>query len=191
MTECTQSSFEFQAHFSRQVLARFDGGAMTCNGGAVLLRETDRRLNLLARLATCVEDHRQPWLVSHTVGELVAQRVYARALGYEDLTDYDQLREDPLLGVLSGKPRVGQEPLAGKSTLNRLELGGEAPSRHKKIRYRLESGPRQAPARQPQRVSPQPGQKEWRARLVGEIGRAEADLELALLVYPHEQYPAR
>jgi len=136
MTECTQSSFEFQAHFSRQVVARFDGGAMTSDGGAVLLRETDRRLNLLARLAACFEDHRQPWLVSHTVAELVAQRVYALALGYEDLTDHDQLREDPLLAVLSGKPRVGQEPLAGKSTLNRLELGGEQPSRYKKIHYR-------------------------------------------------------
>jgi hypothetical protein len=67
---------------------------------------------------------------------MVAQRVYALALGYEDLTDHDQLREDPLLGVLSGKPRVGEEPLAGKSTLNRLELGGETPSRSKKIQPR-------------------------------------------------------
>jgi hypothetical protein len=127
MTECTQSSFEFQAHFSREVVARFDGGTMTSDGGAVLLRETDRRLNLLPRLAACFEDRRQPWLISHTVQEMVAQRVYALALGYEDLSDHDQLREDPLLAVLSGKARVGEEPLAGKSTLNRLELGGEAP----------------------------------------------------------------
>jgi hypothetical protein len=70
------------------------------------------------------EDRRQPWLISHTVQEMVAQRVYALALGYEDLTDHDQLREDPLLAVLSGKQRVGEEALAGKSTLNRLELGG-------------------------------------------------------------------
>jgi len=139
MTECTQSSFEFQAHFSRQVVVRFDGGTMTSDGGAVLLRETDRRLNLLPRLAGCFEDRRQPWLISHTVQEMVAQRVYALALGYEDLTDHDQLREDPLLEVLSGKQRVGEEPLAGKSTLNRLELGGQVPSRYKKIHYREEA----------------------------------------------------
>jgi hypothetical protein len=112
---------------------------MTSDAGAVLLRETDRRLNLLRRLAACFEDHRQPWLLSHTVQEMVAQRVYGLALGYEDLSDHDQLREDPLLAVLSGKPRVGEEPLAGKSTLNRLELGGEKPSRYKKIHYRQEA----------------------------------------------------
>jgi hypothetical protein len=139
MTQCTQSSFEFQAHFSREVVARFDGGTMTSDAGAVLLREADQRLNLLPRLAACFEDRRQPWLISHTVQEMVAQRVYALALGYEDLTDHDQLREDPLLAVLSGKARVGEEPLAGKSTLNRLELGGEAPSRYKKIHYREEA----------------------------------------------------
>jgi hypothetical protein len=112
---------------------------MTSDAGAVLLRETDRRLDLLPRLAGCFEDRRQPWLISHTVQEMVAQRVYALALGYEDLTDHDQLREDPLLAVLSGKQRVGEEPLAGKSTLNRLELGGPAPSRYKKIHYREEA----------------------------------------------------
>jgi hypothetical protein len=124
---------------SREVVARFDGGTMTSDAGAVLLRETDRRLDLLPRLAGCFEDRRQPWLISHTVQEMVAQRVYALALGYEDLTDHDQLREDPLLAVLSGKQRVGEEPLAGKSTLNRLELGGEVPSRYKKIHYRQEA----------------------------------------------------
>jgi hypothetical protein len=139
MTQCNQESFEFQTHFSRQVVARFDGGTMTSDAGAVLLRETDRRLDLLPRLAGCFEDRRQPWLISHTVQEMVAQRVYALALGYEDLTDHDQLREDPLLAVLSGKPRVGEEPLAGKSTLNRLELGGQVPSRYKKIHYREEA----------------------------------------------------
>ncbi len=135
MTECTQSSFEFQAHFSRQVVARFDGGTMSSDGGAVLLRETERRLKLVSRLAGCFEDRRQAWLICHPVGEMVAQRVYGLALGYEDLSDHDQLREDPLLGVLSGKERAGEEPLAGKSTLNRLELGGEEPSRYKKIQY--------------------------------------------------------
>ena len=138
MTECTQSSFDLQAHFSREVIARFDGGTMTSDAGAVLLRETDRRLNLAPRLAACFEDHRQPWLVSHTVKEMVAQRLYGLALGYEDLNDHDQLREDPLLAVLSGKARVGEQPLAGKSTLNRMEQGGEKPSRYKKIQYRPE-----------------------------------------------------
>jgi hypothetical protein len=139
MTECNQSSFDLQAHFSRDVVARFDGGAMTSDAGAVLLRETDRRLNLLPRLAACFDDYRQPWLVSHTVQEMVAQRVYGLALGYEDLSDHDELREDPLLAVLSGKPHVGEEPLAGKSTLNRLELGGDQPSRYKKIHCRQEA----------------------------------------------------
>ena len=139
MTECTQSSFQFQAHFSRQVVARFDCGAMTSDAGALLLRQTDRRLNLLPRLAACFDDRRQPWLISHTVPELVAQRVYALALGYEDLSDHDQLRDDPLLGVLSGKRRAGQQPLAGKSTLNRLELSVEEPSRYKKIHYRQQA----------------------------------------------------
>jgi hypothetical protein len=121
------------------VVARFDGGTMSSDGGAVLLRETDRRLNLLTRLAACFEDHRQPWLISHPLPEMIAQRVYGLALGYEDLSDHDQLRDDPLLAVLSGKQRVGEEPLAGKSTLNRLELGGEEPSRYKKIHCRQQA----------------------------------------------------
>jgi hypothetical protein len=139
MTECIQSSFDLQAHFAREVVARFDGGSMTSDAGAVLLRETDRRLNLLPRLAACFEDHRHPWLISHTVQEMVAQRVYGLALGCEDLSDHDQLREDRLLAVLSGKAQPGEEPLAGKSTLNRLELGGETPSRNKKIHYHPEA----------------------------------------------------
>ena len=133
MTECTQTNFEFQAHFSRAVVARFDGGRMSSDGGALLLRQTDRRLHLLQRLAECFADRRSPWLISHSVGELVAQRVYGLALGYEDLSDHDQLREDPLLAVLSGKRRVDEQALAGKSTLNRLELSTETPSRYKKI----------------------------------------------------------
>jgi hypothetical protein len=112
---------------------------MTSDGGALLLRQTDQRLNLLTRLATCFEDRRSPWLISHRVGELVSQRVYGLALGYEDLSDHDQLREDPLLAVLSGKRRVGEEVLAGKSTLNRLELSTETPSRYKKIHCRQEA----------------------------------------------------
>ncbi|MGQ9919548.1 MAG: IS1380 family transposase [Bryobacteraceae bacterium] len=139
MTECNQSSFKFEAHFSREVVARFDGGALTSDGGALLLREVDRRIHLMARLAECFEDHRNPLLVRHQVKEMVAQRVYALALGYEDLNDHDQLREDPLLAVLSGKKQAGEELLAGKSTLNRLELSVELPSRYKKIHCRQEA----------------------------------------------------
>ena len=139
MTQCNQECFEFEAHFSRQLMARFDGGTMTSDGGALLLRQTDQRLNLLPRLAACFEDRRSPWLISHRVEELVSQRVYGLALGYEDLSDHDQLREDPLLAVLSGKRRVGEEVLAGKSTLNRLELSTETPSRYNKIHCRQEA----------------------------------------------------
>jgi hypothetical protein len=139
MTQCNQERFEFEAHFSRGVVARFDGGTMTSDGGALLLRQTDQRLNLLPRLAACFEDQRSAWLISHSVRELVSQRVYGLALGYEDLNDHDQLREDPLLAVLSGKRRVGEEALAGKSTLNRLELSTETPSRYKKIHCRQEA----------------------------------------------------
>jgi hypothetical protein len=139
MTECTQNSLAFESHFSREVVARFDGGALSSDGGALLLREVDRRINLIARLAECFEDHRNPRLVRHQVKEMVAQRVYALALGYEDLNDHDQLREDPLLAVLSGKKQVGEELLAGKSTLNRLELSTAQPSRYKKIHCRQEA----------------------------------------------------
>jgi len=139
MTQCNQETFEFEAHFSHGVVARFDGGTMTSDAGALLLRQTDRRMNVLGRLAECFEDRRKAWLITHTVEEMVAQRVYALALGYEDLSDHDQLREDPLLALLSGKRRVGQEALAGKSTLNRLELSTETPSRYKKIHCRQEA----------------------------------------------------
>ena len=134
MTECSQSEFEFKGHFSRRVGAAFDGGAMTSDGGALLLREADRRLGLLPRLAECFLDARDPARVTHSVAEMVAQRVYGLALGYEDLNDHEQLRRDPLLHVLAGKAQLDQ-PLAGKSTLNRLELGNGGAHRYKKITY--------------------------------------------------------
>jgi len=138
MTECTPSSFEFAGPGRRTVVARFDGGTMSSDGGALLLQQTDRRLNLLGRAAACFEDRRKPWLIEHRVEEMLAQRVYGLALGYEDLSDHDQLRDDPLLALLSGKKRLGDEPLAGKSTLNRLELSSEEPSRYKKIHCQRE-----------------------------------------------------
>jgi hypothetical protein len=146
MTECTQSSFEFEEHFSRTVVARFDGGAITSDAGALLLREVEQRTGIVRQFAACFSDHRRADRIEHTVCELVRQRVYGLALGYEDLNDHDQLQRDPLLALLSGKRdlegaarRREQDrgkPGAGKSTLNRLELTGKrvAPGeRYKKI----------------------------------------------------------
>ena len=135
MTECIQSRFAFAAHFSRQVVAGFDGGTITTDGGGLLLSKADRRLNLLPRLAKCFVDVRSPVLVEHSVEQLVAQRVYGLALGYEDLNDHEQLRQDPLLRVLAGKADVEGSPLAGKSTLNRVELSDGNPSRYKKVSF--------------------------------------------------------
>jgi Transposase DDE domain group 1 len=102
-----------------------------------LLREVDRKINLLNRLAVCFSDGRSPLLVKHQLAEMLARRIYGLALGYEDLNDHEQLRSDPLLAVLSGK-RDLDEPLAGKSTLNRLELVGRT-GRYHKIGYSAES----------------------------------------------------
>ena len=134
MTQCTQSSFEFKGHYSREVVARFDGGTISSDGGSLLLRQTDERLNLLARFAGCFLDGREQKRVEHTVLEMVSQRVYGLALGYEDINDHEQLRNDPLFGVLAGREEVDR-PLAGKSTLNRLELGNGQQDRYKKITF--------------------------------------------------------
>ena len=116
MTQCTQSSFEFEPHFRRAVVADFQGGRMTSDAGALLLRQVDRRLGFLRRLAGCFTDFRSPWLTEHGVEQMLAQRVYGLALGYEDLNDHDQLRHDPLMNVLADK-REPDRPLASKSTL--------------------------------------------------------------------------
>lgn len=134
MTECTQSRFEFQAHKRRKVTAEVEGSTLSSDAGGLLLRETDRRLNLLGRLAGCFLDGRDPGRTRHQVHEMVAQRVYGLALGYEDLNDHEQLRQDPVLKLLAGKEDL-EEPLAGKSTLNRLELGGGTADRYKKITF--------------------------------------------------------
>jgi hypothetical protein len=137
MTECNQETFAFTAHFSRRVEAGFTAGQVSSDGGALLLREVDRRTNLLGRLAGCFTDGRSPLLVTHPLSEMLSQRIYGLALGYEDLNDHEQLRSDPLFGVLSGKREL-QEPLAGKSTLNRLELVGRT-GRYHKIGYSAEA----------------------------------------------------
>src|SRR5260370_35645537 len=103
MTECNQESFSFTAHFSRQVQAEFTAGRVSSDGGALLLREADQRVNLLDRLAGCFLDGRAPWLGKHSLSEMLAQRIYGLALGYEDLNHHQQLRSDPLLGVFTGK----------------------------------------------------------------------------------------
>jgi len=131
-TECNERSFELQPLGSREVTARFDGGMITSDAGGLLLREVEARTGLLANLARCFDDFRDPELIEHTVEELIKQRVFALSLGDEDLNDHDQLRVDPLLATVVGKedvtgeervdPRDRGQPLAGKSTLNRLEL---------------------------------------------------------------------
>jgi hypothetical protein len=141
MTECNQTAFPFEVHFSRQVMASFDGARMTTDGGALLLRAVDRKIGLLKRVAACFTDTRDPERVQHPVAELLAQRIYALALGYEDLNDHEELRRDPLLALLAGK-RDLSEPLAGKSTLNRLELtpaGSPSTERYHKIGYSAET----------------------------------------------------
>jgi hypothetical protein len=137
MTECNETLFPFEAHFSRRVEAQFAGDWLTTEGGSLLLRQVDRKIGLLRRVAGCFSDYRQPERIEHRLEEMLAQRIYGLALGYEDLNDHEQLRQDPLLGVLAGKKELG-EPLAGKSTLNRLELtpvGSPAAERYNKINY--------------------------------------------------------
>ena len=120
-TECTTESLTFQDVAGRAVVARCDGGTLTSDGGGVWLREVDRATGLLARFAGCFTDHRDAARVTHAVASLVRQRVYGRARGYEDLTDHDARRHDPLMAVLAESPDLAA-PGAGKSTLNRLEL---------------------------------------------------------------------
>ena len=136
-TECSQETFSFAAHFSRRVEAEFTAGHVSTDGGGLLLREVDARINLLGRLEGCFRDKRNPERIEHELSEMLAQRIYGLALGYEDLCDHEQLRSDPLLALLSGKREL-DEPLAGKSTLNRLELVGRS-SRYHKISYSTES----------------------------------------------------
>jgi hypothetical protein len=141
MTQCTQSQFPFEAHFSRQVVAQFDGGQLSTEGGAVLLRATDRKIGLLRRVVRCFTDGRAPERIEHTLGEMLAQRIYGLALGYEDLNDHEELRHDPLLALVAGKREL-EAPLAGKSTLNRLELtplGAPLTARYHRITYSSEA----------------------------------------------------
>ena len=146
MTECKPKPIEFHALGSREVVAHFDGGDITSDGGGLILREVEQRTGILKKFAACFLDYRKPEAIEHSVEDLVAQRGYGLCLGYEDLNDHDELRADPLLAVMVGKtdPRGEQrreaqdrgKALAGKSTLNRLELtraDAGARDRYKKI----------------------------------------------------------
>src|SRR5512132_398203 len=137
-TECSPALFDFPPVEGRQVVAAFDGGAITSDAGALLLGETDRAIRLTERFAACFTDARAVELVEHQIATLVTQRVVGIALGYEDLNDHDELRCDPVLAVLAGKleaRRADCTPLAGKSTLNRLELSRGEPTRYHKISH--------------------------------------------------------
>ena len=137
MTECIQEPFGFTEHFSRRVDASFSGGQVSSEGGSLLLREVDRKIGLIDRLANCFTDTRSQDRVEHALPEMLAQRLYGLTLGYEDLNDHEQLRNDPLLALLAGRRELDR-PLAGKSTLNRLELCGRS-ERYHKIGYAPEA----------------------------------------------------
>src|SRR5215212_770899 len=135
-TQCNPNLFAFAPAEGRPVVVSFDGGAITSDAGALLLGATDRVLGLTRRLAACFKDSRNPAYTEHTVETLVMQRVVGIALGYEDLNDHDQIRHDPVLATLANKLTASRSdcaPLAGKSTLNRLELSRDAPTRYARI----------------------------------------------------------
>jgi len=137
-TECSADLLGFAAVAGKAVVAGFDGGAISSDAGALLLGATARAIGLVDRFAGCFNDARDPDLIEHAVTTLVGQRVFGIALGYEDLVDHDELRHDPVLAVLAGKleaRRADCAPLAGKSTLNRLELSRERATRYHKISH--------------------------------------------------------
>src|SRR5438105_15478847 len=134
-TECSRDFFGFEPVEGRAVVAAFDAGAITSDAGALLLGATDRDIMMMDRFASCFHDVRCPELIEHEVVTLVGQRVFAIALGYEDLNDHDDLRHDPVMAVLAGKLAARREdcaPVAGKSTLNRLEVSEHAPKHSQK-----------------------------------------------------------
>lgn len=146
MTQCNQLSFDFGNLGRREIVARFDGGLISSFGGIGLLMLTEQITGIIRQAAACFTDYRDSDLIEHTVEQLLRQRLFAIALGHEDLNDHDALRHDPLLGVAVGKEDpLGQDrrrpsdrgkSLAGKSTLNRLELtpiGARQSARYKKI----------------------------------------------------------
>ena len=138
-TECSAERFDFAAVEKHTVVAGFDGGTITSDAGALLLGLTDRAIGLVGRFARCFVDARNAELIEHEVRTLVGQRVFAMALGYEDLNDHDELRHDRVMAVLAGKLEARRHKkcaaVAGKSTLNRLELSRPTPTRYHKISH--------------------------------------------------------
>jgi Transposase DDE domain group 1 len=142
-TECRQDSFDFGTVERRAVVGAFDGGVISSDAGALLLGATDRAVRLVDRFAACFSDRRDAELIEHTVATLTGQRLFGIALGYEDLNDHDKLRHDPVMAVLAGKLKTRRRdcaPVAGKSTLSRLEHAPEegmvfAPPRYHKISH--------------------------------------------------------
>ena len=142
-TECRQDSLDFGTIEGRSVVGAFDGGVISSDAGALLLGATDRAIRLIGRFATCFTDRREAESIEHTTTTLVGQRVVGIALGYEDLNDHDELRHDPVMAVLAGKLQARRKrcaPVAGKSTLSRLEHAPEegaafAPPRYHKISH--------------------------------------------------------
>jgi hypothetical protein len=152
MTQCIPPELHFQNLGPRRVVARFDGGKVTSDGGGLLLREVEAQFRFIEQFARCFSDHRDPDLVEHPLLDLLKQRIFGLCLGYEDLNDHDQLRHNPLLALLVGKkdPEGNQrarlrdrgKALAGKSTLNRLErtaVGATTRSRYQKIVAHLDA----------------------------------------------------
>jgi hypothetical protein len=128
-TDCTHKQFEFEGFGKHKVIAAFDGGNITSDGGALLLRETDIALSMSEQVAACFTDGRDQNSVVHKIETLVAQRIHGMALGYEDLNDHDDLRHDMALGFLSDSTEPKRKNcaiLAGKSTLNRLECSASS-----------------------------------------------------------------
>src|SRR5712672_3433445 len=137
-TECSADLFGFAPVEGREVVAAFDGGAITSDAGALLLGAADHAIKLTKRFAACFHDTRRQHLIEHEVVTLVAQRVFGIALGYEDLNDHDELRHDPVMAVLVGKLSAHRRdcaPLAGKSTLNRLELSRPEATKYHKVSH--------------------------------------------------------
>ena len=151
-TDCNPKQLHFQGLGRRKVVAAFDGGTISSDAGALLLREIEAARGYLERFSRCFVDKRDPRYIEHPVKELVSQRVIGVCLGYEDINDHDELRRDPLLATVCGKEdptgkdrRHGRDygnPLAGKSTLNRLEtfgVGKPENQKYKKIDFREEA----------------------------------------------------
>lgn len=139
-TLCTQTALEFQPLNARRVQADFNGGELTSDGGALLLREADLATGLTERLASCFDDGRDPARVRHSLLSLLRQRVHGIALGYGDVNDHETLRNDAMFHLLTGEQEFSR-PLAGKSTLNRLEVSAAASShdgRYHKVAFHLD-----------------------------------------------------